>query len=85
MQKPKIKAEYNLLVEMKIGIREGSGMAMTVQDLIRIFRYAGYYAEQLPSTKEKINIFVSPPRHLVTGEDLKLTKEEKGNQNDICK
>ncbi len=77
MSRPKIKKEYKLPINITVGIREGSGMVILPEDLVWVFKKAGYYAELLESDGKNLNLFVSPPRHIVTGEDVRLTKEEK--------
>ena len=78
----KIKSEYSFNVCFKVGVREGSGMVLTTDDIINIFNRAGYYAKIGDESSEKeAHILVCPPRHLVTGEDIKLQLEEAKNES----
>jgi len=77
MKKPEITHEYKYPpINLTVGMRKGSGTFPLPQDIISMFENAGYYVEHLPSDGKSLDLFVSPPRHIFTGEDIRLTEEE---------
>jgi hypothetical protein len=70
---------YVLPVEFIVCMKEGSGTALTIEDISNALKNQGFdvYLAQNPIKDSKIRLMVYPPRHIVTGEDMRLEMEEK--------
>ena len=72
---------YVLPVEFTIIQKEGSGMVLTIADISNALENKGctVYLAQDPfkDPSYKVRLIVYPPRHIVTGEDMRFEMEEK--------
>jgi len=71
-----MKKDYELKVNFKVKIREGSGTALLPMDIASALRKQGCIVNIVAAEDNVAQMEVSPPRHIVTGQDVRLTNEE---------